>query len=164
MSCIYKPTWVANTVIARSRSESRNDLTPLKLQKLIYCAHGWTLAVLDKPAIGERFEAWPYGPVVTSLYHQFKGYGQDPVESFAVDFDPETGESQPFVVASDKTEFHQVFEAVWERYKNYSGLELSSMTHADGTPWSLARHRGDQYLDDGEITAHFRHLASPAVN
>ncbi len=39
--------------------------------KLVYIAHGWTLALLDRPLIMSTIEAWRYGPVIPVLYDAF---------------------------------------------------------------------------------------------
>jgi len=44
----------------------------MKLQKLVYYAHGWHLALNNEPLIDEQVECWQYGPVISSLFHEFK--------------------------------------------------------------------------------------------
>jgi len=71
---LYRSMAVANWFIDHVR-----NLTPLKLQKLIYYAHGWHLALRDQPLIDELIEAWEYGPVVPNVYHEFKEFGNQPI-------------------------------------------------------------------------------------
>ncbi len=155
---VYKPSWVANTFILRGRNEGVNDIDPLKIQKLLYNFHGWHLATTGCPAIGERFEAWPNGPVVSSLYHQFKQFRWRRITDYAKDIDPQTGEEKASIVATSDEQFYEIFGAVWGRYKGFSGVELSAMTHAPGTPWTFARERGLQYIPDEKIREHFVEL------
>jgi len=160
---IYKPAWVANTFLVRGREENIH-IDPLKIQKLVYNLHGWHLATTGLPAVGERFEAWPKGPVISSLYHSFKHYRWDGIRELATDIDPTTGSSQAYVVAPSDEQFHRIFDAVWRRYKHLSGAQLSALTHQEGTPWSKARAEGLQYIPDHWIREHFIALASqPAV-
>jgi uncharacterized phage-associated protein len=144
----------------RARQENVRDIDPLKIQKLVYCLHGWHLATRDTPAVGERFQAWPYGPVLSSLYHEFKTNGSNPITEYATEVDPVSGQNRSMMVSLDDKPFQQLFDAVWNRYKKFSGLELSALTHAPDTPWKMARERGDSYLRDDEIKSHFRELAS----
>ena len=155
----YKPSHVANSFLVRARNEGITDVDPLKIQKLVYNFHGWFLATRDEPAVGELFEAWPYGPVLSSLYREFKGSKSGPIQGFASDVDTATGEYRCLMVNDQDARFNEVFVPVWNRYKDKSGLSLSSLTHAPGTPWSLARQRGNAYLSNDEIKNHFRALA-----
>lgn len=160
---VYKPAWVANTFLERGREEGVFDIDPLKIQKLVYCLHGWHLATTGAPAIGERVEAWPHGPVVSSLYHQFKKYRFSRIREFAHDVDPSTGEEAARIVAASDRQFYDIFNRVWDRYKEYSGQQLSDLTHAPGTPWSYARENGLQYIPDNLIKSHFVELGRRAA-
>jgi uncharacterized phage-associated protein len=81
----YSPLAIANYFIELAKKKDK-FITPMKLQKLVYFAHGWCLALSDEPLIDEKIEAWKYGPVVTSLYHEFKRYGNDGIKEHAVEF------------------------------------------------------------------------------
>lgn len=43
-------------------------LTPQKLMKLCYIAHGCHLAIGGEPLFDDRIEAWRYGPIIPALY------------------------------------------------------------------------------------------------
>ncbi len=59
----YSAQAVANCFLDLANKENK-EITPLKIQKLVYIAHGWFLAVTDKPLVDDEFvEAWQYGPV-----------------------------------------------------------------------------------------------------
>ncbi len=62
---------VANWFIERAAQEGEY-LTQLKLQKLVYMAHGWNLALLGKPLISENIEAWKWGPVIRYAIPRFR--------------------------------------------------------------------------------------------
>jgi uncharacterized phage-associated protein len=56
---------IANSIL--DECEKRGiRLTPMKLQKLLYLAHGYYVAITGQPLIDEDFEAWKYGPVAPS--------------------------------------------------------------------------------------------------
>ena len=62
----------------------RCGITSLKIQKLVYISHGWNYAFRDDHLIDDELvEAWLYGPVFPSLYHEFKYRGELPVISLA---------------------------------------------------------------------------------
>lgn len=62
---------LADYLISESR-ERGELLTLLKLQKLMFYADAWHLALYDQEITSERFQAWVHGPVVLSQYHRFK--------------------------------------------------------------------------------------------
>lgn len=159
---IYKPSWVANTFLLRARADGVADVDPLKIQKLIYFLHGWHLAVRGHPAVGERFEAWPHGPVISSLYYQFKKFGYHRIYEYAKDIDPTTGAESTLYVGAHDQQFYGVFDRVWDRYKGFSGQVLSEMTHQPNTPWTYARQNNMQYLSDTMIRDHFIDLSKAA--
>lgn len=127
---------VANYFLDKAEEEGRS-LTHMQLQKLVYIAHGWHLAITGEPLIYERVEAWPYGPVIPNLYQQFKQFGSGPVTERAMTVDLENWEPVPYSLARDGMGqgTADVLAAVWRGYGRHSGLELSSLTHQSGTPW-----------------------------
>jgi uncharacterized phage-associated protein len=151
----YKPSHVANSFLYRARQEGRSDIDALKIQKLVYFFHGYYLGKKRAAGVGELFEAWPYGPVLTSLYHKFKIYGARPIEGYATDLDPNTREYRTLMIDPADSQFSDVFDRVWNQYKDLTGLALSKLTHALGTPWRSARDHGWTYLSNDEIETYF---------
>ncbi len=133
---MYNPTHVANSFLYQALQEERTDMDQLKVQKLVYYLNGWFLAIRGTPVVREGFEAWRYGPVLVSLYHQFKTAGRDHIRDYAVDLGKEG--RKVFRVGVKERPFYDIFDRVWGIYKDYSGLQLSHSTHAAGTPWSEA--------------------------
>ena len=54
--------------------EVGDPITNLKLQKLVYYAQAWYLALHGKRLFPAEFQAWVHGPVCHSLYQRFRGY------------------------------------------------------------------------------------------
>ena len=69
---IYSAQDVANWFLAKADYEAGDVITPLKLQKLLYYAQGWTLAILNKNLFEEDFQAWTHGPAIPSIYRKYK--------------------------------------------------------------------------------------------
>lgn len=63
----YQANIIANFFVKKAQEE-QIPLTLMKIIKLVYIAHGWHLAHKKSPLISEPVEAWPYGPVVPSVY------------------------------------------------------------------------------------------------
>lgn len=119
---------VANYFLQKGREENV-PISPLKLQKLVYLAHGWSLALHGQPLIKEKPEAWRYGPVIPDLYYAFRKFGGSPITECA-----------PFATVG-KQEFSgtekQLLDAVWKKYKDFSAGQLSTMTHEPGSAWQM---------------------------
>jgi uncharacterized phage-associated protein len=139
----------AAAVADRFRELSGNTLTPLQLLKLAYIAHGWSFPIRKQGLIGERIEAWQYGPVIPSLYHSLKDFRAEPVTR------PVPGSSiSPLAV-----EEAALVDKIYEVYGKYSGGQLSAMTHRTGTPWDVAWQLGkNSRIDDGMISDHYNRL------
>ena len=61
---------------------SKESMSPKKLQKLVYYAYAWTLAILNEDELNidytlfdEPLQAWVHGPVCPDLYYDHKCYG-----------------------------------------------------------------------------------------
>jgi len=152
---------VANRFLALAHRDGMS-VDHLKLQKLLYCAHGWYLVFTGKPLLSDHVEAWPYGPVIPAVYHQFKSFGNGPITAPALRAlqDP-FGSTQlvPYELQADKYT-DSVLESVWQTYKAYSGLQLSTMTHQAGTAWektsNLNQNRTGTDIPDFEIWTEFK--------
>jgi len=118
----YNSIAVANYFVQRALAIG-DALTPMKLLKLVYIAHGWNLGLNRTPLLNEGVEAWKFGPVVPSVYHAFKHYGSSRIAGF---WGTDIVTDSSIIPLLDK---------VWEVYRPYNGLQLSSMTHNEGTPW-----------------------------
>lgn len=112
---------------------SRNSMSPKKLQKLLYYAYAWTLTLnneeessLNIKLFEENFEAWVHGPVIPSVYRDFKGFGFTDIPK-----------NEDNLVVFDE-DIEDVLNQVWEVYGKYSGNELESITHQE-SPWINAR-------------------------
>ena len=133
-SAPYPASAIANFFLRKSRR-----LTQMQLHKLLYYAHGWHLAMAGEPLIDETIGAWKHGPVVPSLYYEFKKFGAQPIDQLAKRFDRTTQTRvTPRVPAQDHV-VRSLLERIWQVYGGLSGLRLSQMTHAPGTPWSAVR-------------------------
>ena len=114
--------------------EHGDVLTNLKLQKLVYYAQAWYLALNDKPLFGDRVEAWVHGPVIPPLYRRFRKHGWKPIT--------EKPRVRKIAGAIEK-HLVQVFSV----YGHYSAWDLERMTHQE-EPWIAAR-KGLEPDDEG---------------
>lgn len=140
----YSAKAIANYFLTKY---GRHGISPLKLQKLVYIAHGWHMALLDGDLLvdDEYVEAWQYGPVFPSLYHEFKDLGSKRVTRKAEDISFVESEDDFAFIAPEVPESddrtRKLLDRIWEVYGKFTGGQLSSLTHAEGTPWSEVRRK-----------------------
>lgn len=138
----YSATTVANYFIERAGTGA---LTHLKLQKLLYFAHGWYLALNKKPLIKETLEAWNFGPVIPQVFRTFKRFGMRPIDMLALESNPAQGELFQDPAHKLPKELREFLDQIYVLYRDYTATQLSNMTHQPGTPWAItvARFGGD---------------------
>ena len=127
---------VANYFVRKSL-DSGIPVTPMKLVKLVYVAHGWYLGLTGEPLIAEGVQAWKYGPVVPSVYASFKDYGGNPITE-PVGALNANGQMVYYSITSP--ELTSFLDKIWDEYKDYSAVELSALTHQEETPWFETWH------------------------
>ena len=132
------------------------EITPLKVQKLVYIAHGCHLALTatkdnphGEPLVSDEYaEAWKYGPVFPSLYYEFRNFGGNAITRRAIDIDiiQVDGNSIPRIetpnIDSDDIRTRRLLDDVWRVYGKYSGTRLSTVTHAKHSPWDQTYKEG----------------------
>ena len=125
----YPASLIAQLFVNRAIKEG-NPITQMKLQKIVYFAHGLYLASHNEPLIKENFQAWKFGPVVPDIYHTYKFYGSTPITDtdwvLKKDFHPELVDN----------EAKEVIEDTWEALKDANTIQLSNWTHQKGSPWA----------------------------
>ena len=153
---MYTATAIANFFIEKGKLEGK-PVDQMKVQKLVYFAHGWFLAITGKPLINETIEAWRFGPVIPSLYHSLKYSGNLPITKSI-----EVSQFDNSTIADDaNTELQAYLNRIWNLYSPFTGIQLSNMTHEEGTPWAkIAKefdHRipANKDIDDQLIKEYF---------
>ncbi len=143
---------IANFAISHG-VERGERFTPLQVVKLAYLCHGWMLGLYDRPLSAQPVEAWQYGPVIPDVYHSVKGRGRSGVQNL-IDVPDEDFEDQE----------RDIMDQVCRLYGGYSGIELSQMTHAPGTPWEETWNKfgKNAIIPDELIRAHYKELKTRA--
>jgi uncharacterized phage-associated protein len=140
---MISPIALANTLLMKS-FEEKIPLSPMKLQKMIYFIYRDYLQEYGASLFREPFGAWDFGPVVESVYQTFKGYGGEKIEKFARD-------AKGNVVIAGDSDLTKIIDNVWLRYRHYSGVALSKMTHWEDSAWDKAIKAARPTLDDHDI-------------
>jgi uncharacterized phage-associated protein len=121
----YTALDIAKWFINSTDRESGDDITHLKVQKLIYYAQGWSLALLGEPLFDEDFQAWAHGPVSPSVWDEYRDCGYGPL--------PPTKSKKKI-----EGKVARLLESIGENYGIYSAKKLERMTHKE-RPWLEAR-------------------------
>jgi len=158
----YSSLAIANEFLKRAEKTGAN-LTHMQLQKLVYLAHGWNLAVNGEPLVEDDVEAWDYGTVFRKLYDALKIYGGRPITSRL-----KWGDDTPFgyegateACVDLDTKEKDVVDKVWELYGSFPAFKLSALTHADDGPWRKNFQAGrNKVIPEGEICEYFVRLGS----
>lgn len=132
--------------------EVGDPLTNLKLQKLLFYAQGWFLALQDRPLFDERIEAWPHGPVVPPIYGVFKKWGWSPI-------------AEDVVLIEFSKEVKAHLDEVMKVFGGFTAYTLEQMTHNE-KPWIDARgsllpdEPSTSVISQDSMKTHFRRIAT----
>jgi len=120
----YKARDIAEYYLCCSNDKESGDLiSNLKIQKLVYYAQAFHLAVTGKPLFDDKIVAWEHGPVVETLYHVYKHYGDSAVEP-----------TKEYEIPEFDKKTRQLLDEVYRVLGQYSAWKLREMTHNE-SPW-----------------------------
>ena len=102
--------------------DEEDAFTGLKLQKLLYYAQGYALALLGRPLFAARIKAWDHGPVVPQVWHDHKDLGDELPRPEDLD-----------LLAVD-LEARGILDRVYAEFGQFAAWRLREMTH-DEKPW-----------------------------
>ncbi|RKV95130.1 MAG: DUF4065 domain-containing protein [Candidatus Saccharimonas sp.] len=133
-----KANKIAAYFVKLSNAKEENDLTNLKLQKILYFAQGvWLGENKGKNELfSDEIEAWKLGPVVREVYSEYAVCGASPITELDI----------PEAIAGDNlsSEIKDFLDKIWDEYGKFSASYLVSLTHQQ-TPW-IKNYKEDQKL------------------
>jgi uncharacterized phage-associated protein len=135
---------VANFFLSKADEEAGDLISNLKLQKLVYYAQGFHLAMFGQPLFPEKIEAWVHGPVIPELYQKYKDCGSNPLPP-----------PNNFDIDIFSSEILELLNDVQEVYGQFSAWKLRSMTHEE-MPWSGTATR--QNISNEKMKEYFKTL------
>lgn len=106
--------------------KSGKPVTPMRLLKLVYVAHGYSLGLRSAPLVDERVFAWQYGPIIPGLYNAVREFRSSPVTWVP-------GAYVETLSDDDKA----VLDRVITTYDQATAIQLSAAMHQRGSPWSI---------------------------
>lgn len=101
-----------------------DDLTNMKMNKLLYFAQGHYLKKYGETLFNDRIEAWEHGPVVPAVYNAYKGFGDRPITGY-----------DERMLSEVTPEVEEVLYGIARKYGKYTASALRNMTHVVGSPW-----------------------------
>lgn len=133
---------VANYLI--ENAGNRNiEFQQLGLMKRLYIVHGFSLGMFNKSILDapyDRIEAWKYGPVIPSIYHEIKHFGSKPIPKAFKCSITHTGDNFPWVLNSEEPmlkdkDIKKTCDFILEEYQGKEDRQLIALTQDEGTPW-----------------------------
>lgn len=136
---------LANYLLFTAYAEKNDDdLTPLRVQKLLYFLHGWYMAVTGTALFTEPFVHGKFGPKLVSLDVTLAQYAGVPVGDYIKDWNPDKEKFEAlFVNTKALPQFVAVFEKVWKEYSKFSTPQLSTLSHGPESPWARTQEDDD---------------------
>ncbi len=118
------------------------NLTNFRMQKLLYLAHGYYLAMEKRPFITQNFYAWQHGPVIPELYQIYKPYmGEVITENTIITED----------LGKLKKADEKYLTRFWKGFKKLTISQLYAHTHRENSPWDLFYTKQKNSIIDNDI-------------
>ena len=130
------PRAIANLIL--DMADCRGvTVSNLALNKIVYFLHGIFLARFGRPLIDAKIEAWQYGPVFREIYHQFKKFGDKPINERATVLNAESGEFEVCSYNLEQNEY-EFLQDIAESYLKMRPSMLVELSHVRDGPWHNA--------------------------
>jgi uncharacterized phage-associated protein len=118
----YRVESIANFFI----DKKLKDLTPMKIQRLLFLSQSWNIALCNDYLIDDHFVMWKYGPVIPSLYHKIKLYKENAINDHLAILTNNNKIAFSFIDNKDQ-QTKNLLEKIYEVYGSYSGQSLASL-------------------------------------
>lgn len=144
----YVSTLIANNVLSRAFAK-KAYISPIELQKILYFVAAEYQKKAGQSLFSERFETWQYGPVLRSVYSEFRPFSRDCITRFAKDAD---NKSRMIDEDADPV-LQRALDSVWAVTKRRSAVDLSRITHLENSAWDKAFQNEQPFLSSDSIAA-----------
>lgn len=150
----YNASVIAYAFVKKGIEEG-SPVTQMKLQKLVFFAHGIHLAQYGEPLIDEKFQAWKFGPVVRDIYTSYRFYGSEPISDTLWIFRSDILDKE---LDELSTKVKDTVSTTWNTLKSFNASQLSNWTHKVGSPWQKVYVEGEKDIDipNAEIQEYFK--------
>ncbi|PWB27009.1 Panacea domain-containing protein [Flavobacterium sp. HTF] len=142
--------------ILKRAKEQNIEISNMSLQKLLFIANGLYLAKNGVPLIQEPIEVWPYGPVIKSVYQEFKTYGNAAIKQIPLSYSMNQHKEL------DKNA-DDVVEFALEVAKNLNAIQLSNWTHLPESPWTEAKRNNEKEISNDLMINYFKKFVNTPI-
>lgn len=108
-------------IVNNYHNTSKDGITPLKLQKLLYYIYVWGI-ISNHKVINDKFYKWKNGPVNPAVYDYYKSFSGSKINPDFSNLNSITSQDKNFI------------DFIASNYVKFSAITLSAMTHQDA-PW-----------------------------
>ncbi|WP_258115773.1 Panacea domain-containing protein [Levilactobacillus yiduensis] len=128
MTDVFKiVNWFRAVSNAQMRQYGDDELSQMKVMKLLYYVQGTFLAVHGRKAFADDILAWRYGPVVQAVHDKYVGRVSIVGRLTAADL-------ADYNELQRDPDLQQVLTAVWTAFGDMSAIQLMKETHQE-RPW-----------------------------
>ena len=147
----------ANYILDKLQEYKINDVTNLKLQKLLYIAYGVHKALYDASLFNDKIQAWRLGPVIPSVYREFKDHGKNPITTRAYFLnDDYSGEATLARYDEFSEEVNKSLSIACAAYGRETAWNLVDTLHKENSAWAKAYKEGrSETINDSDIKNEF---------
>ena len=135
---------IANYFLSLTDEDAGDLISNLKLQKLVYYAQGYHVALFDHPLFNEPIHAWAHGPVIPDLYHRYKEYGAGAIPTL-----------ETFDFKKIPMDVKELLDEVYDVLGQFSAWKLRNMTHEE-TPWLEAKDKPGNLITLASMQEYFK--------
>ena len=116
-----------NEYIRNFKDEDTDNISNMKLQKLLFYAQSAFLAIKGQPLFRNEILAWEHGPVIKEIYDKYKNKGNQGITEYNVDDIKD--------ISKDDT---NLLIDIYNLFAEYSAWGLRNLTHSE-TPWKSTK-------------------------
>lgn len=130
MTDVFKiVNWFRVTSNADMRTIKADELTQMKVMKLLYYVQGTYLAVHGEKAFCNDIIAWKFGPVVREVHEKYSGQ-----RGIVGNLSEDPQAIADYTSIPSDSDLGIILKAVWQAFGDMSATELMQQTHTE-RPW-----------------------------
>ena len=147
---------VANEFVKRYNKIPDSLLTLSQLSHMVYIAHGWNLAINNKPLIKHNVFSFGGAPMVPEVFLAYKGWGEGKCFVTQCSVNDKNIEYKEEFNADEKLLINDVFAY----YKKFDSLDIARFVKAKNSPWMQFKKEKKfcDIIPDSAIKNYYRSL------